>query len=96
MGHINVRNLTTESRLNLIEDFLCNDTNLDVMCMSEMETRRWGCRVRKRTYPCYKELDLEPPNVELVWVELVFQYKRILVGACYRPPTNGKQRLTDF
>ena len=30
--------------------------------------------------------DLEPPDIDLIWIELTLQAKRVIVGVGYRPP----------
>ena len=40
--------------------------------------------------------ELEYPDIDLLWVEIRVNLKKILVGACYRPPGQSAEEVTTF
>ena len=45
---------------------------------------------------CLERLDLSPVAIELLWLEIRFNHKKIFVGACYRPPSQKQDELNTF
>ena len=43
-----------------------------------------------------RRLDLEVPNLEIVWVEIKVDKHKILVGSCYRPPGQRVALVDEF
>ena len=39
---------------------------------------------------------LEPPGIELLWLELKVQLKRVILGVCYRAPRQNQAEAEDF
>ena len=46
--------------------------------------------------PNRRAYELEFPNTDLLWVELHLNHKKILVGACYRPPGQSQDEVAQF
>jgi hypothetical protein len=46
--------------------------------------------------PNRRAYELEFPNTDLLWVELHLSHKKILVGACYRPPGQSQDEVALF
>jgi hypothetical protein len=40
--------------------------------------------------------ELEPPSIDLLWVEFKLRGKKILVGSCYRPPGQNVDEVDNF
>ena len=43
-----------------------------------------------------RRLDLEMPNLELLWCEVILLKTKILIGVCYRPPTHLTSDMDAF
>ena len=46
--------------------------------------------------PARRRFDLEHAQLELVFVEVTYNYKRFVVGTCYRPPGMNSQSINTF
>ena len=45
---------------------------------------------------CVRRLDLETPDTEMLWAEITSNHKRILVGVCYRSPSQSSIQFDHF
>ena len=45
---------------------------------------------------CERLTDLEPPGIELIWLELKVQLKKVIVGICYRAPRQNREEADHF
>ena len=46
--------------------------------------------------PVKRRLDLETPDIELIWVELLFKSHKFLICVCYRPPGQSVSQVDTF
>ena len=46
--------------------------------------------------PCKRRRDLEREGIELLWLEICFKPKPIMIGVCYRPPGMNRPQATHF
>jgi exonuclease III len=46
--------------------------------------------------PHRRALELELPDIDLLWVELQLCHKKIFIGACYRPPSQNVEEVDKF
>ena len=54
------------------------------------------CVYVKSSLPCKRRADLEMPNLEIIWVEISFMPKPILVGVTYRSPGMNRGEASDY
>ena len=45
---------------------------------------------------CIRRYDLETPDTEMLWAEITSNPKRILVGVCYRSPSQSSIQIDNF
>lgn len=48
-----------------------------------------GCLIYIASHICYSRLkSLEPPDVELIWIKIMHNSSALILGNCYRPPSD--------
>ena len=48
-----------------------------------------GCLIYIASHICYSRLkSLEPPDIELIWIKIVQKSSALILGNCYRPPSD--------
>ena len=48
-----------------------------------------GCLIYIASHICYSRLkSLEPPDVELIWIKIMQNSSALILGNCYRPPSD--------
>ena len=54
------------------------------------------CTYINNYLPCRRRSDLEPPGIEMMWVELQLVPRYVLIAVCYRPPGMNRDQCTTF
>ena len=59
---------------------------------------RYGgvCAYVTENIVCERLKDLEPAGIELIWLELKIQLKKVIVGICYRAPRQNREEADNF
>jgi hypothetical protein len=65
---------------------------------NDRKDRRGGgvCAYVSDNVTCKRLKELEPPDIDLLWLELTFQRKRVVLGIGYRPPGQNQQEVETF
>jgi hypothetical protein len=83
-------------------DNIIPDTKVDIPGYSFHHKDRTTCRAGgvamyiTHALPFRRALEFELPNIDLMWVELHLNRKRILVATCYRPPGQSVEEVDFF
>jgi hypothetical protein len=83
-------------------DNIISDTKVDITGYKFRRKDRLTCRAGgaamyiTHALPHRRALELELPNIDLLWIELQLNGKRILVGTCYRPPGQSVDEVEMF
>ena len=82
---------------NLIDDSKVDITGYKFRCKDRLTCRAGGAAMYiTHALPHRRALELELPNIDLLWIELQLNGKRILVGTCYRPPGQSPEEVEMF